>query len=532
MQRTKNVIIREIQRLHARREPLNISAVKRNHPKLIERVYKVQPFWGWKRALEDAGLDYSEINTELLDYVDCKICGKDLGGLSYHLVSLHQVTPKEYREDYPDAEIVSEMTRSGISRRKQRHRPPLPNWEEIWTPEYVLDRMAQLHRRKCPMNFSWAKGHESALTDKAIRYFGSWDNALRHIGLDPAKIRLFRPTWRGISPWRGATKTVIIAELRRRKRAAEALSWKKLLPEKFGPALLNRGAKLFGSWSGALRAARLDPFHGGRSPWADAEKSAILVEIQRRKRTGLPLGYDAVCAEKWGQPLIKRAEKLFGSWRKALLSAGIEPERGRSQWADATKVQIVAEIRRRKRAGRALLSTPSRGELHGRALRDRVTKLFGTWNAALRAAGIEPFKENSAWKHASRAGVLGEIRRRSRAGEPLATRKVERTKGGGVLISRAKTFYGSWAGALLSAGVNLPPGLMSPWPKADKAAILAEVRRRKRVGETLRVPELERQMWGEPLLNRTRALFGSWNAAVTAALKKRRRQYDIQEAKS
>jgi hypothetical protein len=49
-------IIREIQRLHARRVPLNISAFKWSHPKLIERVYAVRPFWDWKRTLEDARL--------------------------------------------------------------------------------------------------------------------------------------------------------------------------------------------------------------------------------------------------------------------------------------------------------------------------------------------------------------------------------------------------------------------------------------------------------------------------------------------
>jgi len=66
MNAEKRSIIREIERLHARRESLNITAVKRNHPDLIKRVYRVRPFWGWKRALEDAGLDYSTINTELL----------------------------------------------------------------------------------------------------------------------------------------------------------------------------------------------------------------------------------------------------------------------------------------------------------------------------------------------------------------------------------------------------------------------------------------------------------------------------------
>ncbi len=72
---SKGKIIREIQRLHARRAPLNIPAVKRSHRELIERVYAVRPFWGWKRALGDAGLSYAKINIELQDYLDCKICG-------------------------------------------------------------------------------------------------------------------------------------------------------------------------------------------------------------------------------------------------------------------------------------------------------------------------------------------------------------------------------------------------------------------------------------------------------------------------
>src|SRR5437899_11933704 len=135
---TRRNVIREIQRLHSLRAPLNIPAVKRSHPKLIERVYAVRPFWGWKRALEDAGLDYKKINVELLDYVDCKICGRDMGGLSYHLISQHQIAPEDYRHEYPGAELVCETIRAGIAERKLRKRPALLHWETIWTPEYVL----------------------------------------------------------------------------------------------------------------------------------------------------------------------------------------------------------------------------------------------------------------------------------------------------------------------------------------------------------------------------------------------------------
>ena len=325
-----------------------------------------------------------------------------------------------------------------------------------------------------------------SLRTAVLKYLGSFEEVHRIFGIQPPRE----------SPWRRASKTAIIGELRRRNRAEQPLSWKKILPQKHGSALLNRAVQLYGSWTAALRAAGLDPFHGRRSRWADADEGAILAEIRLRKRVGASLGYHALCAEKFGQPLVNRAGKLFGSWRKASLCAGIEPERGRSQWADATRAQIVGEIRRRKRAGESLISSHVAKEKHGRALQNRIAVLFGTWNAGLRAAGIEPMKQNSGWRSAGRAAIVAEIRRRHRRGGPLATRKVERTKGGGVLIKRAKSFYGSWAGALLGAGVDLPPGLMSPWPKADKAAILAEIRWRKRVGETLRVAEIERQTWG------------------------------------
>jgi hypothetical protein len=515
--KARKSIIREIRRLHARREPLNISAVKRNHPKLIERVYAVRPFWGWKRALEDAGLDYSKINTELRNYVDCKICGQDFGALTYHLISQHQITPDEYREEHPGVELVCETLRVGIAQRRLRHRPVLPHWEEIWSPEYVLDRMAELHRRKFPINSDSVRERENALFNQAIKHFGSWDIAVRRIGLDPAQIRLFRPTWRGISPWRRSSKTAIIAELRHRKKAKEPISWKKIVHTEFGPAFLLRATKLFGTWGAALAAAGLDPFGGARSHWTHASKAAVLAEIRRRKSAGEPLLSKEIQAERWGQALVIRGCELFGSWNAALLEVGIESTTGPSEWADATKKDIVAEIRRRKRAGEPLRTTKILRESRGRALLDNATRLFGSWNRALLAAGIQPFKETSPWARASKADILAEIRRRAKTGETLQTTKVEREKFGNPLMNRCRALFGSWTAALLAAGVDLPDGLMSLWAKADKAQIVAEVRRRARAGETLRYGEVVRQPWGSALLKRAELLFGLWSAGLIAA---------------
>lgn len=66
----KQSLIREIGCLYSRRKPLNIAAVKKYHPELIRQVFEIKPFWGWIQALRDAGIDYSQINTELDEFVE------------------------------------------------------------------------------------------------------------------------------------------------------------------------------------------------------------------------------------------------------------------------------------------------------------------------------------------------------------------------------------------------------------------------------------------------------------------------------
>jgi hypothetical protein len=438
----RKVVIREIQRLHARRAPLNISAVKRNHPKLIGRVYAVRPFWGWKRALEDAGLDYKRINTELRDYVDCKICGRNAGTLPVHLLRKHNIAAKDYRLDYPDAETTCETLRAAIARRREHKRTPLPRWEEVWTPEYVLDRIAELRRRNFPLNLYWSSNHDPALAGKARDYFGSWDEALRRIGLDPERIRLAKPT-------EHLTAKQLIARLKKRRDELPKNSWPR---EKEDSPLANAARKYFGSWSAALRVAGIEP-QGEKSHWPKANKAALLTEIRRRKRKGKSLLVKKVLREKWGRALLDRAATLFGSWTAARVAAGFDPPaNAASPWTKADKVAIVEELRRRKKVRTS-----------------------------------------------------------------LSTRKVERSQWGHPLINRAKILFGSWGAALLAAGIDPPAGIMSPWAKSDKAAILAEIRRRKRARESLRYSEVERRKWGTPLLKRSETLFGSWNAALLAA---------------
>ena len=94
-----------------RRKALNLSAVKREDAELVQAVYEVQPYLGWKAALHHAGIDYGDIRVEILQSVECKICGKHFQALSNHIYVIHGITSEEYRDEYPDAELVSERFR-------------------------------------------------------------------------------------------------------------------------------------------------------------------------------------------------------------------------------------------------------------------------------------------------------------------------------------------------------------------------------------------------------------------------------------
>jgi hypothetical protein len=71
--------------------------------------------------------------------------------------------------------------------------------------------------------------------------------------------------------------------------------------------------------------------------------------------------------------------------------------------------------------------------------------------------------------------------------------------------------------SLMAAGVEPPPGTRSPWRTADKSALLAEIMRRQRAGESLLYGRVQRERWGKPLLRRAKTLFGSWKAALLEA---------------
>lgn len=311
-------VIAQIKRLYRRGEPLNITAVKRRHLELILKTYKTSRFWGWKRALEDAGIDYSMINVELADHVVCNICGFKGRRLEGHIRAAHGMLPRKYRKMFPHADLVCDEIKAkqfcGSSKMPEQG---IPHWEPLWTQEYILDRFAELHRMGEPLNPDSLIKKEPRLYSRAQEYFKTLDTVLEIIGLDPKKVRLFarKKKW---------TREMVIKALCQRVLMGQPVNSTAL--RESVRSLLGAAEKLFGSYDAALKAAGLDPKKFRKYPvWEKKYKTRedVIYAIQYRTKDGLPINDRGVAKGKHKNvALYSKGRRLFGSWKAAVKAAG------------------------------------------------------------------------------------------------------------------------------------------------------------------------------------------------------------------
>lgn len=202
------------------------------------------------------------------------------------------------------------------------------------------------------------------------------------------------------APW---TKASLIAELRRRARRGDA-----------GAALWNAGKRLFGSMAAARRAAGVPAAQRatGMAAWGKRE---LIAELRRRirKRQQLGRGLTEGLRRQFGSLGAARAragvsgrrparKRRATSWtpsriRRALRQPGFEADpafvaaciaafgsvtaaRTAARRRSWSKAAVIAELRARSRRG-------LRGV--GRLVREPAVRLFGSAEAALRAARAE-----------------------------------------------------------------------------------------------------------------------------------------------
>ena len=201
--------------------------------------------------------------------------------------------------------------------------------------------------------------------------FGSWNGYMTAAGFTPR-------------PYRAWNHTDTIAAIQRWAQSHDGkppsrAQWPR--PSRIHPSEW-QVRRLFGTWSAAIRQAGLSPQTGRRGHWTD---EAILDALRRwADLHGVPssAGWSKGAPGRPTHALVTRA---FGSWDAALRAAGLQrPPAGR--WSAEEIIDAIQSwTQTHQRPPRALdweYAAPDHPN------RVHVWKHFGSWNAALLAAGL------------------------------------------------------------------------------------------------------------------------------------------------
>jgi hypothetical protein len=181
------------------------------------------------------------------------------------------------------------------------------------------------------------------------------------------------------------------------------------------------------------------------------DKPRIKAELKRLYRGGANLSYNALA--KRHQALVSAAAYHFGSFRMAVEAAGIDYRAvsRRPRWTKLAIIQLIKQARRRGDDLHWSAVTKRRDELGRAAFASLQPRLFGRWDRALSAAGLDA-DEVSRYRRWDRNTVAFELRARAVDDEPLNSGAIQRDDSG--LHAAAVRHFGSYDRALRAARVD------------------------------------------------------------------------------
>ena len=243
-------------------------------------------------------------------------------------------------------------------------------------------------------------------------HFPSFAMACRVAGVDVAR----PPPRRGLrrSSRAAWSNNRVVGELRRLDARGAPTGWAELMQGGQG-ALVRAAATHAGGLQQARAAAGIEPPER-RPPRKRWDRAAIVAAIRAEARAGKPLA-----SSKAPQRLVAAARWHFGSWEAALAAARVDPGAVRLQRPPVTRDEVIARIRGLARGGAVVRAATLRPVVK----LDTVRALFGSIEAAVREAGIEPVLTHGNLKWTP-ARVIDELQARAARGEPRLTRGLQR----------------------------------------------------------------------------------------------------------
>lgn len=537
----KQQIIARIKELHAAGEPLNIHAVKRHHPELIGAAIRIRPYWGWKRALEEAGISYDQIRFAYHPTVKCLICGFEGTSLSSHLRFKHKLSPEEYREKFPDAEVESEeRLYKFYGRRKIIRHPPIPPWESVISEEYVYDRVAEYRRQGIPITTDFVQRNDRPIYAYALRRGKKWPEMCAFMGPEyekeaetpkppPDPLRTYEDTLQ-------ALRDLDLNGYLPTERTLRTKHW----------SVWRDMRRHFADYAAAAKAVKLKIAKGHRLPEGIKSRKERAAKYPPKKVLEIAREMSAkgsaprkVDLKDRDPDLWVAVEQHFGNMGKLYEAMGMDHARVRVlgvRYPD--KDSIIEEIRRRDEAGLPLGGRPLiEGPHRDTALQITARKYFGSWKEALKEAGVSA-PEEVAWKrervpvYATREAVVEELKRRHAAGEPVRAYQLQQgSEADRELLLDSYLHFGPHVEALKAAGLRrdgrsiVPPPRKTFKPRKPRPPrpptgptreeVLEFIRDRAEKGLHLNCDKISRS-GGRRMANAARRIFGHWRAALKA----------------
>ena len=282
------------------------------------------------------------------DFVRCRICDKHLRVISGRHLSTHGTDRETYMEVYrltPDQLCAKDFRRLHSSRQEY-----YPYGKRDW-----IAAIKKTHKQHGQVLAGYLQDNLPHLYNQGVWLFGDWDKALRAAGFAPEQMRM----------WGFWDQAKLIRQIQTLRNRCLPLYAKHVLYNH--KKLFSAARRQFGSWRKALVAAGIE-----------------IPKYAYGSRLGILRALDALNAQSTtdiSAPLKSSAIYYFGSLQKARVAA-------RKDRAMSPKGRITTALSRMHRGKQSLAYTKVRRD--NLPLVRAAEKQFGSWGKALYAAGIDP----------------------------------------------------------------------------------------------------------------------------------------------
>lgn len=240
------------------------------------------------------------------------------------------------------------------------------------------------------------------------------------------------------------------------------------------------------------------------------DKPRIKAKLKSLHRDGANLSYNALARK--AQSLVSAAAYHFGSYRLAVEAAGIDYAEvtRRPRWTKQVIIRLIKQAKREDEDLHWSAVTKRGDELARAAFASLQPRLFGRWDRALSAAGLDA-DDVARYRRWDRNTVAFELRSRAQDDEPLNSGAIQQEDSG--LHAAAVRHFGSYDGALRAAKVN--PDSVRRRRAWTRPEVIAALKQGKRSGKHLADSSVRKE--NPALYGAAVRLFGTFTAARNAA---------------